>query len=463
MLNFFDSNIIPMILSRFKVERVLVIGLSNKLIMDEILSFYLNNKCSLYTIDSRIDINKLIKEYNIKKDQNNENIKHFNDNGLSILPELKNINAIFINDDPNWYTTYNELNLIKNNNSKFPLVFISNNKYPHKRRDSYINPDKIPKQYINEYDNDLKIQKENKEYISINDGLYHAKKENTPKNGVLTAIDDFLKENPYLTIMEINPFEGIYLIYESTKNTENILKEINAEKIEYNNETYNLINKIQENNHILEYISKMNSLKDDLDKIDKIKRENNNYENEIRLLNSKIKYKDSKIDNIKSQINLKETTLKNEQLKILKKSDEIKNKDDELLEKEKELETIKNRLIILENSFLEKNKEIECMNNKLIKKEKELETVKNRLINLETSFLDKDKELNYVKKQLSETNPNNLTEIQEKINEKNAIIKSKNQRINRLNKKLSLISQNNNETERSVIEKIIQKGKNYTK
>ena len=71
--------------------------------------------------------------------------------------------------------------------------------------------------------------------------------------------------------------------------------------------------------------------------------------------------------------------------------------------------------------------------------------------------------LNYVKKQLSETNPNNLTEIQEKINEKNAIIKSKNQRINRLNKKLSLISQNNNETERSVIEKIIQKGKNYTK
>ena len=142
MFNYFDLSIIPTFLSRFKVEKILAIGLSNELILDEIIS-YCNKSTTLYAIDPKINIKDLIKE-----DESLNNIKdyinYFSDDSLNVLPTLSNLDAIFINDDPNWYTIYNELNIIKENHINFPIVFVCNNKYPHKRRDSYINPEKIP-------------------------------------------------------------------------------------------------------------------------------------------------------------------------------------------------------------------------------------------------------------------------------------------------------------------------------
>ena len=78
----------------------------------------------------------------------------------------------------------------------FPLVFICNNKFPNKRRDSYVSPDNIPIDFINVYSDELILYCDNDEIV-IHDGYYPACDEKTPKNGVLTAIEDLMEDgNP---------------------------------------------------------------------------------------------------------------------------------------------------------------------------------------------------------------------------------------------------------------------------
>lgn len=144
MFNFLDLNIIPTFLSRFKINKVVAIGLSNKEIINGVLDYCVDNDASLTVIDSKIDISVF------KNDENKEfleSVTYHKDSSLNVLPTLISFDAIFINGDPNWYTVYNELTITKKINSSFPLVFICNNKYPHKRRDSYLNPEDIPEEF----------------------------------------------------------------------------------------------------------------------------------------------------------------------------------------------------------------------------------------------------------------------------------------------------------------------------
>ena len=394
MFNFFELCIIPTFLSRFEVENVLAIGLSNELLMNEIISYCINNNYSLSSIDSKINIHDLISEIDdLNGDYLKENIKHFKDDSLNILPNLESFDAIFINDDPNWYTVYNELNLIKKNNPDFPLVFVCNNKYPNKRRDSYIDPNKIPKEYKNECCNDLPvIYKEGDEtkQTMIKDGFCHAIHQDTPKNGVLTAIEDFLNENFSLKILDINPFEGITLIYESSQDANIKIESILEESTESEYTPSDLSDKFIENNFLLRYVDEMNILKDDLEMVDEFKseikkkdNELNNYENQLKIKNDEMNYKDSQIYNAESQISVKDTQIKSIESKLESKTYEVKSKDDKIMVKEKELA---------------------LLNNKLKDKEHEIEIVNNRLINLESTFLENKEKLENTQNQLNNAN-----------------------------------------------------------
>ena len=363
MFNFFDLDIIPTFLSRFKVEKILVIGFSNKLIKEEIITFFINNECLLYVIGSEIDEDNLINEYD---NSNNilENIKYFKGNSLNILPKLSNMDAIFINGDPNWYTVYNELNLIRDNNRNFPIVFVCNNKYPHNHRDSYINPEEIPEEYRNEYCDKLPILHETNnetKYVMVNDGFCHAIHKDTPKNGVLTAIKDFLKENTSFKSLEINPIEGISLIYEPTKITDIKLNKILRNKKEHNFDKNNLSEKLNVNNILLNNISEINSFNEDLNRVEKLKSEIKDkekqlkeYEDKIQLKNKEIKYWESKISNIESQINLKEAKIQNEKAKLLNKNKEINEKESKLLFKDKEIKSKDEELKSINSKLLDK-------------------------------------------------------------------------------------------------------------
>ena len=227
MSDFYDFDVIPAILDNFKIKHVIISGVKDENLINQILN---------YDADYTLINTPMVK-----------NLAVINENPLEALPILS-YDAIFIDDDSNWYTIFTQLNIIKDTNEEFPLIFICNNRFPNKRRDSYSNPDLIPEKFRNEYAEELPLFYNN-EKITISDGFYHACEENTPQNGVLTGIEDFLAENSNIEIMGINFIEDITILYDNSsinkERTENIIKSING--VELND--LDLSNKLIEINY----------------------------------------------------------------------------------------------------------------------------------------------------------------------------------------------------------------------
>lgn len=362
MFNNYELNIIP-ILNRFNVKKVLLIGLSNETILNKLLTYYIKNDEMLYTIDNEINAEDLINN----KNNYQENIKHFKGQSLNILPYLKNFDAILINNDPNWYTVYNELNLIKKNNLKFPLVFICNNKYPHKRRDSYINPNNIPDEYKHECYNKLpiKYEEDNKiKHAMIEDGFCHAIYEETPKNGVLTAIEDFLNENKNLKKIEIDFLEGITLIYNNSLITNNKIKKIISEENEFKYNNLEISDKIIENQLLLNQISEIESYV-------------NKQNKQIETIKKQVNSKEKQLQKIKSELNIANSEKeKNTKLNKQKPDNSLKIKKT-LDEKDTKINTLKQKSILQTSKIERKEYCITCFKEELSNKQLEINYLKN--------------------------------------------------------------------------------------
>ena len=294
---------IPQILEIFKVKSIIFSGLTDENLITEI-------KNQDYTIN-----------------QLTTKINHIEE-----LSNLKNYDAIFIEDDANWYTVFNELNIIKKNNAEFPLIFVCNNKFPNKRRDSYINPNEIPIKFRKKHTKDLPICYDNKKII-INDGLYHACEENTPQNGVLTAIEDFITENSHIGIMKIDFITEITILYQKLPINEKRIKII----LKNNNEIISendLPDKLIENQLLISYIDKFNIYNENLSEMEvEITKKNSiidDYKNQLRAQNNEINYKNSQINRIKSKLNLKDSQIRNIESKLTNKKNEIDNLKNQL-------------------------------------------------------------------------------------------------------------------------------------
>ena len=88
----------------------------------------------------------------------------------------------------------------------------------------------------------------------LNIGLNNAILENTPKNGVLTALEDFIKEsNLKLSLKIVNAFFGLGILFQSDENTEKVVNEV----IDKSN-----ILKITEEHHLKSFIDLQDDLKD---------------------------------------------------------------------------------------------------------------------------------------------------------------------------------------------------------
>lgn len=341
MINFFELNVIQRFLDRYNVEKVLLIGLSNEKIINEVISYCITNNSLLYAIDPNIDIKNIIEnKFNINDIQEylEKQVIYFEGCSLDILPTLNSFDAIFINDDPNWYTLHSELNLIKKNNINFPLVFVCNNKYPHKRRDSYSNPKNIPKKFRNDFCDELcikYIENNDVKHTKIKDKFYHAIYENTPKNGILTAIEDFLKENNNLNILEINPLEGISLIYENSTIAYIRINQIREQEKNSEFPLEGLFDKFIENNLLLKHVE--NLINNDINAIDEFKSEIKEKNIKIKDLENSLTNNEKELNNTKNQ--LSEITNENKNLTL------IENKYKELIViNNKKIESIQNRL-----------------------------------------------------------------------------------------------------------------------
>ena len=115
---------------------------------------------------------------------------------VNALAGITDYDAILIDGDHNYYTVYTELQLVLRNAVKFPLVFFHDVSWPYDRRDLYYNPDTIPAAWQNAY----KVSGIDPDTDELSDKGFNHKLHNSLsytnyRCGVLTAVEDFLKEN----------------------------------------------------------------------------------------------------------------------------------------------------------------------------------------------------------------------------------------------------------------------------
>jgi GT2 family glycosyltransferase len=225
-MNRFWHTIIRPIIEKLKVNYIVEIGSDTGVNTRNILDYCLDNDAHMTAIDPqpKFDVNEFKSEYGDK-------FEIYKELSLSRLPLLKNYDVILIDGDHNWYTVYNELKIIEKNfkTKKFPIIFLHDLGWPYDRRDVYYNPQNIPDDYRQPYKKlglhpQLAHLKENGGLnLSLNNSVYV----NNPRNGVLTAVEDFIdKSTSEFSFDLINAFFGLGILYPKNDEIENIVKKV---------------------------------------------------------------------------------------------------------------------------------------------------------------------------------------------------------------------------------------------
>lgn len=136
---------------------------------------------------------------------------------LQALRELPPVDAVIVDGDHNYYTVSEELQLISQRSAgaALPLLICHDVGWPHARRDSYYAPEQIPAEH--------RQPTVEGAYVHPSDpGLHEggliykwpAEREGGERNGVLTAIEDFLEGRDDLRFALVPAFFGLGVIWQ---------------------------------------------------------------------------------------------------------------------------------------------------------------------------------------------------------------------------------------------------------
>jgi hypothetical protein len=133
---------------------------------------------------------------------------------LDALAHLPIADVIVLDGDHNYYTLSGELRLIAERSERMPLLVLHDVCWPLARRDQYAVPDRIPPEHRHPYGEDIKLVPGNSG--TADRGLpfeWGALEEGGPRNGVMTAIEDFMEEHDGLRLAVIPIFFGCGLLW----------------------------------------------------------------------------------------------------------------------------------------------------------------------------------------------------------------------------------------------------------
>lgn len=138
---------------------------------------------------------------------------------LDVLPNIDAFDAVLIDGDHNWYTVYHELDIIADHaatHGTLPIVFLHDLCWPYGRRDMYYNINRIPEEFRQPHAKSGISEKGELSENGYNAHLDHALHEGGNKNGVATAVEDFLKEHPEWESRTIVVFHGLGILFPKT-------------------------------------------------------------------------------------------------------------------------------------------------------------------------------------------------------------------------------------------------------
>ncbi len=148
-----------------------------------------------------------------------DTLHFYRETSLNALPKIEgDCDAVIIDGDHNWYTVYHELLLIEKcsaTKGSFPIVVLHDVGWPYGRRDTYADPERIPAYYRQPFakkgivPETGELQKDE----GLNPHVENALHEHSLKNGILTAVEDFIAQSPLkLSYSQIPGLFGIGII-----------------------------------------------------------------------------------------------------------------------------------------------------------------------------------------------------------------------------------------------------------
>lgn len=205
----FWKTIIKPVMDIIDARSVLEIGLQNGHITKRIIEYMSTVKGKAQSIVPFPDF-----DYKSLENENDSMFKMHVGLSLEVLPTLPAFDVYLIDGDHNWYTVYNELRCIASTcRSKDILILVHDIGWPYARRDLYYTPENIPVKYRNDYEKrGIKYGYNELQDDGINGNLCNAVAYDTPRNGVLTAIEDFVKENSEYEYLKIECCNGLGII-----------------------------------------------------------------------------------------------------------------------------------------------------------------------------------------------------------------------------------------------------------
>jgi cephalosporin hydroxylase len=117
----------------------------------------------------------------------------------NVLPSLPPVDVALVDGDHNWYTVFHELEMLSGTaraaGEPLPVLILHDVGWPYGRRDLYYEPSRIPAEFRQPYrqkgmdPNLKKLWDEG----GMNATLHNAEMPGGPRNGVMTALDDFVE------------------------------------------------------------------------------------------------------------------------------------------------------------------------------------------------------------------------------------------------------------------------------
>src|SRR3954449_11533517 len=127
------------------------------------------------------------------------------------LEETPPAAAIILDGDHNHHTLLAELRLIaqRSEGSTMPLLLAHDLGWPHARRDTYYDPDRIPEEDRQPLARDVMVAPGNPGTVKAGVRFeWAAEREGGPRNGTLTAIEDFVEGRDGLRLVVVPAFFG---------------------------------------------------------------------------------------------------------------------------------------------------------------------------------------------------------------------------------------------------------------
>jgi archaellum component FlaC len=213
MKSFLKPIIEPLLLSLAPSD-IVQIGCADGQNTVELLKACEKNDASLHAIDKSpaFDVGELQKRYKSR-------LQFHRTLALNVLAQIEHIDLVLLDGDSNWYAVFHLLKEIdRRMNEKghpFPCVLVHNVGWPYGRRDAYLDPEDIPEAFRNPYKKQgLEPGGGLTERGGLHSDRFNAIEQNGQKNGVLTAVEDFIKEREEaLEFVSVQISSGLGILY----------------------------------------------------------------------------------------------------------------------------------------------------------------------------------------------------------------------------------------------------------